>query len=89
MLLNTWTKSATCLYRYNPTGQYFARVRFGGKLYRRALGTNDYQLARRKLSDFKNALGRTDARAGDTSFGAVLDTHGSTLGKIGARSQKD
>ena len=62
-----WTKSGIGLYRYNPNGQYHARVRVGGRLYRRALGTGDYQLARRKLSDFKRDLGRTDARAGNVS----------------------
>jgi len=31
---DAWTKSkGTGLYRYNPTGKYFARVRFHGKLY--------------------------------------------------------
>ena len=46
-----WTKSKTaCLYRYNPNSEYYARVRFGGKLHRKKLGTDDYQLARRKLA---------------------------------------
>jgi len=33
---NLWTetKREPGLYRYNPSGQYFARVRFGGKRYR-------------------------------------------------------
>jgi len=85
-----WTKSKTaCLYRYNPTGQYYARVRFGGKLYRRVLGTQDYQLARRKLADFRRDLGRTDARAGNTSFGAMLDTYAGTVGKLSVSSQKE
>src|SRR5438046_2640116 len=57
-----WTKSKTaCLYRYNPTSQYFARVRFGGKLHRKKLGTDDYQLARRKLAAFRRDLGHTDS----------------------------
>jgi integrase len=84
-----WTKSGIGLYRYNPSGQYHARVRVGGRLYRRALGTGDYQLARRKLSDFKRDLGRTDARAGKTTFGAVLDTYAGTIGGLSASSQKD
>jgi integrase len=84
-----WTKSKTaCLYRYQ-SGQYYARVRFGGRLYRRALGTGDYQLARRKLADFRRDLGRTDARAGNTSFGAVLDKYAQTIGGLSASSQKD
>lgn len=84
-----WTKSGIGLYRYNSSGQYHARVRVGGRLYRRALGTNDYQLARRKLSDFKRDLGRTDARAGKTTFGAVLDKYAQTIGGLSASSQKD
>ena len=40
---NLWTriKREHGLYRYNPSGQYFARVRFHGKLYRRKLETDD------------------------------------------------
>jgi integrase len=86
---NPWTKSAACLYRYNPTGQYFARVRFGGTLIRKKLGTDDFGLARRKLADFKRGLGRTDARAGNTSFGAVLDKYEQTIGGLSKSSQKD
>jgi integrase len=89
MRSDPWTKSAPCLYKYIPSGQYHARVRFGGRLYRKKLGTNDYKLARRKLDDFKRNLGRTDARAGNTSFGAVLDTYATTLGNLSASSQKD
>ena len=84
-----WTKSGIGLYRYNPTGQYHARVRFGGRLYRRTLGTSDYQLARRRLAAFRNDLGRTDARAGKTTFGAVLDKYAQTIGELSASSQKD
>src|SRR5436853_4191968 len=85
-----WTKSKTaCLYRYNSNGQYFARVRFGGKLHRKKLGTDDYQLARRKLADFRRDLGRTDARASNTSFGAALDKYARTFGGLSPSSQKD
>src|SRR5262245_14751273 len=84
-----WTKSGIGLYRYNPNGQFHARVRVGGILHRRALGTNDYQTARRKLSDFKRDLGRTDARANNASFGAVLDKYAQTFGGLSASSQKD
>jgi integrase len=85
-----WTKSKTaCLYRYNPTAGYYARVRFGGKLHRKKLGTDDYQLARRKLADFRRDLGRTDARSSNTSFGAVLDKYARTIGGLSGSSQKD
>jgi integrase len=84
---DAWTKSKTHgLYRYNPTGQYFARVRFRGKLYRKKLDAADYELARRKLADFKRDLERTDASKGNTSFAKVLDDYAATLG--GADSTK-
>jgi integrase len=77
---NPWTKSQTSgLYRYKSTGQYFARVRFGGKLYRRKLDAGDYKLAKRKLADFRRDLERTDATRGNTSFAKVLDNYAETL----------
>ena len=80
-----WKRSGTGLYCYQPTGIYFARVRFGGKLYRRSLETPDYQLARRSLASFRHELERTDAKAGNTTFGAVLDLYeDSRLGRLGA-----
>jgi integrase len=85
-----WTKSKTaCLYRYNPTGQYFARVRFGGKLHRKKLGANDYQLARRQLVDFRRDLGRTDASLGNTSLAEVLKKYERTIRTLSPKSQKD
>jgi integrase len=79
---NVWTriKREHGLYRYNPSGNYFARVRFKGKLYRRKLETNDLTLAKRKLRKFKDDLERTDASKGNTSFAAVLDDYTKTLG---------
>jgi integrase len=76
-----WTrvKREHGLYRYDPSGQYFARVRFRGKLYRRKLGTNDLDLAKRKLRAFKDDLERTDASKGNTSFARVLDDYAATL----------
>jgi len=78
---NVWTrtKRKPGLYRYNPSGQYFARVRRGGKLYRRKLGTNDLAYAKRKLDDYKRDLDRTDHTKGNTSFAKVLDDYAATL----------
>jgi integrase len=80
-LNNVWTriKREHGLYRYNPSGHYFARVRFRGKLYRRKLDTDDLAVARRKLRTFKDDLERTDASKGNTSFGKVLDDYSGTL----------
>ena len=81
-----WTriKREHGLYRYNPSGQYFARVRFRGKLYRKKLGDKklgctDLVLAKRKLREFKDGLERTDATKGNTSFAKVLDDYAATL----------
>jgi integrase len=81
MGLNAWTKIKRehGLYRYNPSGQFFARVRFQGKLYRKKLDTDDLTLAKRKLRGFKDDLERTDATKGNTSFASVLDDYVATL----------
>jgi len=78
---NVWTriKRKPGLYRYDPSGQYFARVRKGGKLHRRKLGTDDLEYAKRKLDDFRRDLDRTDHGNGATSFAAVLDKYEATL----------
>ena len=83
---NTWEKvsHAIGLYRYAANGQYFARVRFGGKLYRKSLETDDKALAKRRLAEYRRALERTDAASGNKSFAAVLDDYRATL--IGAKS---
>src|SRR6516225_436851 len=72
-------KSKPGLYRYKSSGQYFARVRRGGKLYRDKLGTCDLVYAKRKLDDFKRDLERVDHTKGSTSFAAVLDKFEATL----------
>ena len=76
-----WTrvKRQHGLYRYNPSGQFFARVRFKGKLYRRRLGTDDLEYAKRKLREFRNDLERTDHTKGNDSFAKVLDDYATTL----------
>jgi integrase len=77
-----WTKKKRWpvgLVQYTRSGQYYARVRYLGKLYRRKLGTDDFEYAKRKLSEFKQDLERTDHTKGNTSFGAVLDDYAATL----------
>jgi integrase len=72
-------KRMSGLYRYVPSGQYFARVKYRGKLHRGKLGTTDYELAKRLLADFKRNLERVDSTKGKTSFAAVLDEYSETL----------
>lgn len=83
---NLWEKVSRSigLYRYRPSGRYFAQVRFKGKLNRRSLETTDIALAKRRLADYKRTLDRTDPKQGNKSFAAVLDDYSATL--IGAES---
>lgn len=85
---NLWSKvggsKMSGLYRYEPSGMHFARVRVRGQLVRRKLDTTDVAVARRKLADFRRDLERTDATKGNTSFAAVLDDYSATL--VGAQS---
>ena len=85
---NVWTriKRQRGLYRYTPSGQYFARVRFRGKLYRRKLESDDCA-GKAQAARFKNDLERTDATRGNTSFEKVLDAYAATL--TGADSTKE
>lgn len=47
-----WQKSATPnLYRYRPSGTYFARAKVGGKLIRQSLKTSTYSVAVLRLND--------------------------------------
>src|SRR5262249_27343397 len=83
---NEWEKVSRSigLYRYIPTGRYFARVRYCGKLHRRSLATDDGAIAKRRLAEFRRTLERTDAASGNKSFAAVLDEYRETL--IGVKS---
>ncbi len=55
-----WKKIGSCLYRYVPSGVYYALIKFGGKQIRRTLETQDLALARRKVQDLRRDLELTD-----------------------------
>ncbi|HEU5247170.1 MAG TPA: tyrosine-type recombinase/integrase [Candidatus Udaeobacter sp.] len=67
------SKRISGLYQYRPTGMYHARVRYGGKLYRESLETEDLQFAKRKLAVFKQRLGHTDPRRNKTTLVTWLE----------------
>jgi integrase len=48
----TWVRSGTNLYRYSPTGTFYARARVGGKIIPRSLKTDKITKARERLRDF-------------------------------------
>ena len=51
-----WLKVAECLYRYVPSGQYFALLKVGGKQRRVNLQTCDLATAKRKRDDEREKL---------------------------------
>src|SRR5688572_21328081 len=46
-----WQKAGPCLYRYVPSGTYFARIRVRGKFIRRSLKTKSFSVAKTKLGE--------------------------------------
>jgi integrase len=50
-------KVGECLYRHDPSGNYYALVKRSGKQYRRSLKTADRKVAERRLSDFRQKVG--------------------------------
>ena len=53
-------KIGSCLYRYVPSGVYYALIKFRGKQIRRTLETKDLALARRNVLDLRRDLDLTD-----------------------------
>jgi hypothetical protein len=49
----------------------------------------DYQVARRKLADFKRDLERTDARLSNTSLNEVLNKYDRAIGALSPKTQRD
>ena len=57
---NKWCKAGPCLYRYVPSGVYFARIRVGGKLIQRSLRTKGFSVAKTKLANLEKEERRRD-----------------------------
>jgi len=51
-----FVKVGPCLYRYIPSGKYYARVKASGKEIRKCLGTVDRKYADRKLRQLRGDL---------------------------------
>ncbi len=86
--VGAFEKVGECLYRYRPTGKYYARLDVNGKEVRRSLGTEDRATAKRKLGDLRRDLVRIDASAGRHSLAALCDRYLSTVGSQAAKTLK-
>ena len=57
-----------CLLRATATGTYYALVKRGGKQFRRSMKTNDRQLAKRRLSEFRLKVNRLTDQSGTSQI---------------------
>ena len=77
--LGSFEKVGECLYRYSTSGSYYAVIRHQGKLIRRSLGTTDKPLAKRRLSELRQDLGRIDFKAGRVTVAEMADRYHATI----------
>ncbi len=72
-------KVGECLYRYTPTGTYYARIKRPGKELRRSLGTTDRAVAKRKLADLHKEVDRTEAATGRVTLANLCERYMATV----------
>lgn len=73
---------ATCLYRYIPSGTYFAHVRIHGKLFRESLHTDDRKTADRKLRDVRRDKEKVDHRFSRSTLADLLNRYDQTIQRL-------
>jgi len=66
-------KVASNLFRLEPYETYYGQTRRNGKLIRESLKTSDFDLAKRKLRDFLNRVGKTAPGLGKVTFAQILE----------------
>lgn len=76
------------LYRYTPSGAYFAHLRIGGKLFRESLGTKDRREAEQRLARFRRQKQTLDTSLGRLNLRTLCDRYEATLGRLSASTQK-
>ena len=72
-------KVGECLYRYTPTGMYYARIKRPGKEVRRSLETTDRAMAKRKLADLHKEVNRTEAGVGRVTLANLCERYMATV----------
>jgi len=76
---NPFQKVGECLYRYLPTGGYYARLRVNGKEVRHSLRTTDRANAKRELARFKDAQRQIDRSKGKMTLAELCDRYLKTI----------
>jgi integrase len=77
--IGAFQKVGECLYRYSSNGVYYARIRVDGKEIKRALGTTDRDLAKRKLAGFKDEQRQIDRSQGKLTLAELCDRYLKTV----------
>ena len=72
-------KVGECLYRYLPTGGYYARVKVNGKGVIRSLRTIDRAHAKRELARFKEEQRQIDRSKGKMTLAELCDRYLETI----------
>ena len=81
-------KVGPCLYRYIPTGTYYARIKRPGKEVRRSLDTTDRATAKRKLADLQRDVDRTAIGAGRVTLADLCGRYMATVQNQSAKTLK-
>jgi integrase len=86
---SAFTKVGPCLYRYIPSGVYYARVKSAGKEIRRSLGTSDRKYADRKLRQLRDDLDRLNHDLASTTVVELVEKYLGTRCSKSSKTQKD
>ena len=85
----TFTKVGPCLYRYTPSGKYYARVKAAGKEIRKCLDTTDRKYADRKLRELRDKLDRINHDLASTTVDKLTDNYLLTRCSKSQKTRKD
>jgi integrase len=74
-----FVKVGECLYRYVPTGGYYARIKSSGKEIRQSLNTTDRAKANRELRKLKEEQSQIDRSKGKLTLAELCDQYLKTV----------
>ena len=76
---SAFEKVGECLYRYKPSGVYYARIKRNGKEIRQSLKTQDRALAKRRLAEKQREVESLDLAAGKITVAELLRRFAATF----------
>jgi hypothetical protein len=83
---SAFQKVGECLYRYLPSGVYYARIKSSGKEIRRSLRTTGRKLADRELRRLKDEQGQVDRSQGKLTLAELCDRYKKTVQHQGLKT---